>query len=146
MSDNRRVFVDSNVLVYSYDASSPSKHERARSVVDELWREHRGALSVQVLQEFFVTATRKLRDRLPVADARRIVANLGSWRTHEPNAQDVLEAIDIHRDHQVSFWDAMVIRSAAALECDVLLTEDLNAGQIYRGVRVDNPFAQTDES
>ena len=55
-------------------------------------------------------------------------------------ARDVIEAIDIHRDYKISFWDAMIVQSASALDCDVLLTEDLNPGQTYRGVRAENPF------
>jgi len=140
MTAESRVFVDSNVLVYAYDTSAGNKRERAEAVLDELWRSRRGALSIQALQEFFVTVTSKLPRPLATADARRIIVNLGRWRTHEPDVEDVAQAIDIHRDYEISFWDAMIVRSAAELGCDVLLSEDLNAGQTYRGVRVENPF------
>ena len=135
------VFVDSNVLVYAYDSSNRAKHERARRIVDELWREGRGHISTQVLQEFFVTIRQKVLPPVPLTDARRIVVNLGRWKRHEPTVADVVEAIDIHRDYKISFWDAMIVRSASALGCDVLWTEDLNDGQAYRGVRARNPFA-----
>ena len=135
-----RAFVDSNVLVYAYDRTAAAKAAQAGALVEELWRTGAGALSIQVLQEFFVTVTKRLRERLPVSDARRTVASLGRWRTHEPKVADLLEAVDIQRDFQISFWDAMIIRSAACLGCDVLFTEDLNHGQVYRGVRVENPF------
>ena len=140
MTAEARIFVDSNVLVYAYDTSAGHKRERAVAVLDELWRDRRGALSIQALQEFFVTVTSKLPRPIAVADARRIIVNLGRWRMHEPDVEDVTQAIDIHRDYEISFWDAMIVRSAAELGCDVLLSEDLNAGQTYRGVRVSNPF------
>jgi predicted nucleic acid-binding protein len=138
MSGERsRQFVDSNVLIYAHDRSAGDRHARARDLIYGLWESREGSVSAQVLQEFFVNLSRKVA----VAEARGLAADYSAWRVHSPEAADVIEAIDIHRDLKISFWDAMIVRSASALDCDVLWTEDLNAGQRYRGVRAENPFA-----
>lgn len=138
---NGRQFIDSNILLYAYDIAEGAKYERARALVDELWRTKTGALSVQVLQEFFVSATSKIAEPLDVDLAAEVVENLGEWFVHIPRVDDVLGAIEVHRSYLISFWDAMIVQSASELGCDTLWTEDLNPGQIYRGVRVENPFA-----
>lgn len=134
--ESGRQFVDSNVLIYAYDRTAAERHDAALALMETLWESQRGALSVQVLQEFFVNVSRKI----PFDEARRQVVLLRSWSTHTPDARDVVEAIDIHRELKISFWDAMIVRSAAALGCEVLWTEDLNNGRRYRGVRAENPF------
>src|SRR5438445_1772366 len=136
-ADAPRQFVDTNVLLYAYDSSTATKHDLAKSLIDRLWRERAGALSIQVLQEFFVNATTKVAQPMEISVARQQIRRFGTWTSHSPSVADVLAAIDIHRDHRISFWDAMIVRSAAQLGCSVLWTEDLNAGQTYRGVRVD---------
>jgi len=132
-------FVDTNVLIYAYDQSAGERHSRAQALVADLWRARRGCLSVQVLQEFYVVGARKLIEIEP-ADLRVILADLALWRVHTPTAADVLGAVDLHERYQVSFWDAMILQSAARLGCTVVWSEDLNAGQEYQGVRVFNPF------
>lgn len=133
-------FVDTNILLYAYDASAGERHRRARDLVGTLGRNRQGVLSVQVLQEFYVNATRKLAVRLSAAEARERVRTLGRWPTHAPLAPDVIAASEIAEEHQQSFWDAMIIRSASRMECGVLWSEDLNDGQVIRGVEVRNPF------
>lgn len=133
-------FVDTNVLVYAHDGTAGTKGRRARELVQDLWRTGEGCLSVQVLQELFVTLTLKVPRPLDVDGAALIVSDFSSWRTHAPNASDVLAAIDIHRLSGISFWDAMIVRSAAKLACPVLYSEDLNEG-LYEGVRVIDPFS-----
>lgn len=108
--------------------------------MDRLWTTRQGALSVQVLQEFYVTATRKVDPPLSPADARTRVANLSVWQVVEPTAQDVLDAIDNATLWQVSFWDSMLLTTAAKAGASVLWTEDLNHGQLYGRVTVRNPF------
>jgi predicted nucleic acid-binding protein len=139
MSGNRQ-FVDTNVLVYAHDVTAGEKHSRARALVEELWDTREGCLSVQVLQEFFVTTTRKIPRPLDAAAAARIIDDLAHWHVHTPAAGDVLAAIDIHRGAGVSFWDAMILRSAQELGCVTVNSEDLNPGQPYQGVQVRNPF------
>jgi predicted nucleic acid-binding protein len=139
MSGNRR-FVDTNVLVYAHDDSAAGKRDQARALVEQLWQSRDGCLSVQVLQEFFVTVTRKIARPLGPETAKEIIADFSRWRVHAPAAGDVLAAISIHQDTGISFWDAMIVRSAAETGCPVLYSEDLNAGQEYTGVLVENPF------
>jgi predicted nucleic acid-binding protein len=139
MSGNRQ-FVDTNVLVYAHDVTAGSKHTKARALVEELWNTRAGCLSVQVLQEFFVTTTRKIPKPLGAAAAAQIIGDLAHWHVHVPAAGDVLAAIDIHQRTGASFWNAMILRSAAELDCGTVHSEDLNPGQAYGGVEVRNPF------
>ncbi len=97
-------------------------------------------MSVQVLQEFFVTTTRKIPRPLDASAAAQIVGDLAHWHVHAPAAGDVLAAIDIHQRTGASFWDALIVRSAKELGCGTLHSEDVNAGQAYNGVQVRNPF------
>ncbi|MEA3351967.1 MAG: PIN domain-containing protein [Chloroflexota bacterium] len=138
-----RQFLDTNILVYAHDTSAGVKHERAKTIITELWDSGNGYLSIQVLQEFYVTITRKIKKPLDSKTAARIISNLSLWRIHEPNVEDVLQAIEAHQCHVISFWDAMILQSALQLECEVVFSEDLNAGQVYDGVRVVNPFASS---
>ena len=139
MSGNRR-FVDTSVLVYAHDDSAGGKRDQARALVEQLWESRDGCLSVQVLQEFFVTVTRKIAKPLTPETARQITADLAHWFVHAPAGDDVLAAISIHQETGISFWDALIVRSAAEIGCTLLYSEDLNPGQEYSGVRVENPF------
>jgi predicted nucleic acid-binding protein len=140
MNDSR-AFVDTNVLVYAHDASAGEKRDQARALITDLWDSGAGCLSVQVLQEFFVNVTRKVAKPLDVDSAITVIADLSHWHMHAPNPQDVLAAAEIHRAAQVSFWDAMILRSADELGCETLYSEDLNPGQQFGRVVVRNPFA-----
>jgi predicted nucleic acid-binding protein len=135
-----RMFVDTNILLYAYDDSAGTKRDQARALLEELWESREGCLSVQVLQEFFVNATRKIAKPLSAETAKEIVADMAHWHVHVPAADDVLGAIGIHQRAGISFWDSMIVRSAAEMGCNVLYSEDLNTGQDYSGVRVENPF------
>ena len=139
MSGNRR-FVDTNILVYAHDDSAGAKRDQARALVEQLWESRDGCLSVQVLQEFFVSVTRKIAKPLDAETAKEIIADLSRWHIHVPAGDDVLGAIGIHQRTGISFWDAMIVRSAAEMGCAVLYSEDLNAGQEYSGVLAENPF------
>lgn len=141
----QRVFVDTNVLLYAYDLSAGEKHDRARELVEELWRSRAGCISVQVLQEFFVNVTHKIPKPLHATQAKEIVSDLGYWRTHSPSIRDVAEAIELHERLSLSFWDAMIVRSATSLGCATLYTEDLNAGQSYDGIKAENPLLGVSE-
>jgi predicted nucleic acid-binding protein len=134
------VFVDTNILVYAFDRSAGHKHDVAAQLMEGWWENKNGCLSIQVLQEFFVNVTRKITLPLEVQTARQLVADLTQWHIHVPEASDLLEAIDLHMAYQLSFWDAMVLQSAARLDCKQLLSEDLSHGQSYGDVQVINPF------
>ncbi|WP_420628904.1 PIN domain-containing protein [Candidatus Leptofilum sp.] len=133
-------FVDTNVLVYAYDSSDAQKQQQAKKLLQQLWQQQLGCLSIQVLQEFFVTVTRKLAKPLTPLEASQIIADLGLWRIHQPQVEDVLSAIQIQQRHQLSFWDGMIIRSASQLGCQIIWTEDLNSEQIIEGCTIQTPF------
>jgi predicted nucleic acid-binding protein len=135
-----RVFVDTNVLVYADDDAAGYKRDRACQVLTELVRSGRAVVSTQVLQEYFVAATKKLR--IPADRARLRVDALSRLDVVVVRPEMVLAAIDLHRLRSLSFWDALVIRAASAAGCARVLTEDLNPGEVLDGVRVENPFAR----
>ena len=137
-------FLDTNILVYAYDRSAGPKHRLAAQLMEACWENENGLLSIQVLQEFYVTVTRKIAAPLDAQTARQIVADLAQWRLHTPKASDLLQAIDLQQNHQLAFWDAQVIQSASCLGCTQLLSEDLNHGQRYGDVQVVNPFKEMD--
>jgi predicted nucleic acid-binding protein len=133
-----RSFFDTNVLVYSDDRAAPAKQRRALELVAEHRRAGTGVVSLQVLQEYFVIATRKLR--VEASTARRKVELLAEFDVAVPEVTDVLAAIDLHRLHGFSFWDALIVRAAKQSGCSVLLSEDFQESRELDGIRVVNPF------
>jgi predicted nucleic acid-binding protein len=139
-----REFIDANVLVYAFDSSAGRKQQAAQKLLERLWESGAGCLSVQVLQEFFVTVTRKVARPLPAEEAAARVRELATWKVFTPTAADVLAAIDLHTQARLGFWDAMIVLAAAESGCDVLWTEDLSDSQSVRGVRIRDPFASNE--
>jgi predicted nucleic acid-binding protein len=133
-----RSFFDTNVLVYADDKAAPAKQRRALGLVTEHRREGTGVVSLQVLQEYFVTITRKLH--VDAGIARRKVELLAEFDVATPDVADIVAAIDLHRLHGFSFWDALILRSAKQAGCSVLLSEDLQQQREVDGVRIVNPF------
>jgi len=136
-----KTFLDSNVLVYSVDESpaEKAKHERAIEVLSAHPQDL--VLSTQVLQEFYVVTTRKLKTPLSEERAARAVRGLTKLDVVGVDAPLVLAAVDTSRLVQLAFWDALIIEAASRAGCERVLSEDLNATQVIRGVRVENPFA-----
>jgi len=134
-------FVDTNVLIYAYDRSAAEKHLAARLQLAGLWEARTGAVSTQVLQEFYVNATRKVPRPLSPLRARRIIARYATWPVHRVEPDDILHASELEQRSSLSFWDALVVVAAARLGAARLLTEDLQHGQTIVGVRIENPFA-----
>jgi predicted nucleic acid-binding protein len=139
-ADAAREFVDANVLVYAFDPSAESKQIIASQLLERLSKNGNGCLSVQILQEFFVTITRKVSIPPAIDQASDYVRDFSTWKVFAPTAQDVSTAIAIHKQAKISFWDAMVVHAASELGCDLLWSEDLTTDQILRKVRVCNPF------
>jgi predicted nucleic acid-binding protein len=133
-------FVDANVLVYAFDTSAGRKKAAAERLLPDLWTRGAGRLSVQVLQEFFVTVTGKVAQPLSSDEAAERVRELATWKVFAPTSDDVLAPIALHKQVNVGFWDAMIVHAAAESGCDVLWTEDLSDGQVIRGVQIRNPF------
>lgn len=134
-----RVFLDANVLVYAQDAGSPKKQRISREVIARLSAAADGVISTQVLQEFYVAATRKLG--VPPLAAKGILKTLAVFETVQVSPALIQEAVDCSILNQLSFWDALILAAAAAAGCGVVLSEDLNPGQVILGVKVQNPFA-----
>lgn len=133
-----RIFVDSNVFVYSVDEADPDKRNRARAVLDEL-----GAsvvVSAQVLNEFYTVVTRKLEQPLSEEDAAGAVERLSTFPVVVLDEELTRQAIELSRRVRISIWDGLVVRAAATAACERLLTEDLSDGQLIAGVRIENPF------
>jgi predicted nucleic acid-binding protein len=133
-----RSFFDTNILLYADDKGAPAKQRRALDLLAEHRRAGTGVLSLQVLQEYFVTVTRKLGVDARVA--RRKVELLAELDVVDPGVPDVLAAIDLHRLHGFSFWDALILRAATQGGCTVLLSEDFQDARKVDGLVVVNPF------
>jgi predicted nucleic acid-binding protein len=133
-------FVDTNVLVYAEDRDAKTKHEVARDLIMQLWDEREGVLSVQVLQEFYVNVTRKLKKPMTSARALEILQEYLTWTVIENTGRLLAEAIALQQRAQLSFWDALIVQAAIEAGCDRLYSEDMNAGQKFGPVTVVNPF------
>ncbi len=133
-----RSFFDTNVLLYADDESAPTKQRCSRDLVAEHRRSGTGVISLQVLQEYFVNLTRKLH--VDPRIARRKVEMLAEFDVAAPELADILAAIDLHRLHGFSFWDALILRSAQQSGCRVLLSEDFQEGREIDGIQIVNPF------
>jgi predicted nucleic acid-binding protein len=134
------VFVDTNVLVYGRDTTDPVKHARASEWVAHLWERGEGRLSVQVLQEYYVTTTRKLRPGLEPEDARADVLDLAAWSPVVADTQMIAAAWSIEDRFGLSFWDSLIVAAAQVARCEVLLTEDLQHDLDLDGLHVADPF------
>ncbi|MGA2905771.1 MAG: PIN domain-containing protein [Candidatus Korobacteraceae bacterium] len=136
-----RSFFDTNVLIYTDDKAFPAKQRLALELLAEHRRQRTGVLSLQVLQEYFVAVTRKLH--LEARIARRKVELFAEFDVATPEVTDILAAIDLHRLHGLSFWDALILRAATQTGCSVLLSENMQDARAIDGVQIVNPFRQT---
>lgn len=142
MSDDRRRFLDTNIIVYAFDAAAPAaKRQRAQSLVEEAILGGGLCCSAQVLSEFFVTVTRKGTRLMPAEQAGSIVSQLRPICLVDIDAALVLRGIEVHHRFQTSYWDGLIIAAAERAGCSAVLSEDLNHQQDYGGVTVLNPFA-----
>ena len=133
-----RSFLDTNLLLYCDDQAHPEKQARALALILQLRQERVGVVSLQVLQEYYVNAVRKYGT--DPATARKKVEIYSRFEVVEPQTDDLLAAIDLHRSRMLSFWDAMVIHAARRAGCRFLYSEDLQHGQTIDGVHIVNPF------
>lgn len=131
-------FLDTNVLAYTDDRRSPEKQAIALDLVKRCHKQRDGVVSTQVLQEYFVTVTGKFR--LPIEIARRKTELFSRFDLVVIRPEDILAAIDLHRAHQFSLWDALVVRAALRSECSVLYSEDLQTGRRVGNLEIVNPF------
>jgi predicted nucleic acid-binding protein len=134
-------FVDTNVLVYAFDKSGSPKKRAAERLMNGLMEEDRLRVSTQILQELFVTLTRKVSRRCSVAEALAVLEDLAAWPLVVVDYAAIRAAVGLAGEACLSFWDALVVVAAARSGAAVLYTEDLNDGQEILGVRIRNPFA-----
>ncbi len=139
MSD--RTFVDSNVLIYAHDVDAGSKHRIGKETLRDLWRERTGVVSMQVLQEFYVNATRKIPKPLSRESARLVVNTYSVWCI-ETTPSEIFAAFRTEDESGIGFWDALIVASAVKAGANRILSEDLNAGQRIAGILIENPFAK----
>ena len=135
-----KVFVDTNILVYAHDLDAGAKHDRAAKLVTQLWESRNGVLSSQVLQEFYVTLTRKVSTTLNKLEARKLVQKYFHWSVVLNDLPMITQASEIEESYNISFWNALIISAAYSQNVPTILTEDLNHGQIIEGITIKNPF------
>jgi predicted nucleic acid-binding protein len=135
-----RRFIDTNVLVYLFDASAPGKKARAQELLKQTVSEGLALLSTQVLQEFFVAVTRKLSVPLPHEQAERAVRDLAKLPTAQIDAEMIMKSITTMRRYRLSFWDSLIIQAALHGGATTLYTEDLQHGQVIETLSIENPF------
>ena len=135
------LFVDTNVLIYAHDVRAAERHDIAKALILELWRTQRGVLSTQVLQEFYVNVTHKIRRPLHRVRAREVIRTYALWVEEPITASTVVRASELEELAQLSFWDSLIVASALENNCSILYTEDMQDGQVFEGrLTVVNPF------
>jgi len=135
-----RAFFDTNVLVYLFDNDNPAKQQRAQQLLTQEADLGQVSLSTQVLQEFFVSVTRKLAQPMPVEDAARAVRRLSAFPVVQVDPTMILDAISISQKAGFSFRDALIVQAAIQGGANTLYSEDLQHNQNVEGVRIINPF------
>ncbi len=139
MNDDK-AFLDTNILVYAHDRGAGIKQQIAGALVERLWQERKGVLSIQVLQEFYVNIRRKALNPLGAKAARQLLADYMCWEVVINDGQSLLQAVDFETRYKISFWDSLILQAANAAGAAVLYSEDLSHGQRYGSVRTINPF------
>lgn len=137
-------FVDTNILVYAHDAAEHARQPPARRALEALWSTRTGVLSTQVLQEFYVVATAPNKLGMRASEAREVVDLYSAWPVTVLDPVLILAASRRHETARMSFWDALIVEAARVAGAATILSEDLVDGQLYEGIRVENPFKDLD--
>ena len=133
-------FIDTNILIYALDQADPVKQQKARALLKTLQEKETGVISTQILQEFFVVSTTKLK--LNIDLVKKIIITLKNFKTITVDLKIIEEAIDCSALNKITFWDALVVTTAKAAGCHSIWSEDLGHGQLIDGVRIINPFIE----
>jgi predicted nucleic acid-binding protein len=137
-----KIFIDTNILVYTLDKKDPKKRLTARRIIKMINESHQAVISTQVIKEFYVIATNKLKaDPIIV---KNIIHNFRNMEIVNNDLELIEQAVDISVISQLSFWDSLIIAAAEKANCEYVISEDLNHGQTYRGVLLKNPFENED--
>ena len=134
------VFVDTNILVYSRDSSEEIKQPIAIDVLTELWQKGTGKISTQVCNEYYTTVTQKLKPGLSKDEAWQDIEALFAWQPLAVDKKVLVKAKACQLRYQLSWWDSLIVSAAYYCNCSTILSEDLNNGQEYFGIVVENPF------
>lgn len=140
MPNDGVTFIDTNVLVYAHDRSEARKQPVAQALLEDLWETRTGALSTQVLQEFYVVVTRKFDPPMSRAAAREVVASYGEWWLVQIDVALIMAASTLEDRHGFSFWDSLIVEAARRSGATRLVSEDLQPGRRVGGIRIENPF------
>lgn len=135
-----KVFVDTNILVYAHDLDAGERYEKSNELIRNLWESRNAVISTQVLQEFYVTLTRKIPNPITGSDAIGIFSSYLNWEVITNKPGNIIQASEIENRYKISFWDALIVSAAYEGNVRTILTEDLNHGQYIEGVRIQNPF------
>jgi predicted nucleic acid-binding protein len=138
MSD--KVFLDSNIIVYAYDTHEPEKLVKAQSLLKSWIIQESAVVSSQVLGEFFVVVTQRIKEPLSADEAMEIIEVLSVLPVAEIDLSLVKRAVETHKVYGISYWDSLIIAAAERTGCHKIVSEDLNDGQEYNGIVVENPF------
>jgi len=133
-----KIFIDTNLLVCALDKADPEKQVKARELLRKIESDCLGVISTQVLQEYYVVATRKLKVKPELM--KKIISSLSKYEIVVINQPIIEKAIDISMSNKISFWDALIVASAVAARCRIIWTEDLNQGQSISKIKIENPF------
>lgn len=141
MSD--RYFVDTNILLYAHDTTAGAKHLRAKALLQHLWQSQQGLLSTQVLQEFCANIRKKCDAPISLHEVQAIVQDYLTWEVVTNAPQAISRALDFEARYRISFWDALILRSAEEGGASIVYSEDLTSGQRYGSVQVINPLTDS---
>jgi predicted nucleic acid-binding protein len=133
-------FLDTNILVYAFDIDAGMKFEKAQTILKDCWNSQSGTLSTQVLQEFYVTVTRKLSNKVDKQSARNIVQAYKAWSVYSITPDDIIDASELEELNSLSFWDSLIIIAAQKNGAEILYSEDMQDGQVFGNLTVVNPF------
>jgi predicted nucleic acid-binding protein len=135
-----KVFVDTNILIYAHDFDAGVRQQRAADCLRELWDTQAGRLSTQVLQEFYVNVTQKIKHPLSKSSAREVIRNYTPWVQSLITPGTVVRASEISEVWRLSFWDSMILAAAEQNQATRLFSEDLSNGEVIAGVKIVNPL------
>ena len=135
-----KYFIDTNILVYANDRSEKDKHERAKQIILQGIANENIVVSTQVLSEFYVTVTRKIKTRLPVKIAKKEILLLKNIEIIDIDFHCIIQAINISNENKLSYWDSLIIAAAQKAKCNIVYSEDLNPDQTIDSVTIKNPF------
>ena len=139
-----RVFFDTNILVYSFDATDHGKYEVASDLIVQACQKGDVVISTQVLKEFYVTVTQKVPQKMNMDVAEQAIRDFSLWAVVETSVSLILKAIKFQKQHKFSFWDAMIVAAAKVSDCTILFTEDLSHDTVIGNLHVLNPFVKNE--